>query len=50
MAAGITDHAWSVSDLLHYRVPPPRWEPPGRRGRRSKAFQASSTAGARTTV
>lgn len=40
MAAGITDHIWTVSELLHYRVPPPRWEPPRRRGRRSKALQA----------
>jgi transposase-like protein len=38
MAAGITDHCWSVSDLLWHRVPPPRWEPPKRRGRRSKAM------------
>ena len=40
MAAGITDHVWTVSELLHYRVPPPCWEPPRRRGRRSKALQA----------
>jgi transposase-like protein len=40
MAAGITDHVWSVSELLHYHVPPPRWTPPRRRGRRSKALQA----------
>ena len=40
MAAGITERVWSVSDLLHYRVAPPRWEPPRRRGRRSKALQA----------
>jgi transposase-like protein len=40
MASGITDHIWSVSELLHYRVPPPRWEPPRRRGRRSRALQA----------
>jgi hypothetical protein len=39
MAAGITDHSWSVRDLLWHRVPPPRWEPPKRRGRRSKAMQ-----------
>ncbi len=39
MAAGITDHCWSVQELLWYRVPPPRWEPPKRRGRRSKAMQ-----------
>ena len=40
MAAGITDHVWTVGELLHYRVPPPRWEPPRRRGRRSKALLA----------
>lgn len=40
MAAGITDHVWSVSELLHYRVRPPRWEPARRRGPRSKALQA----------
>jgi hypothetical protein len=40
MAAGITDHVWSVGELLHYRVPPSRWEPPRRRGRRSHALQA----------
>ena len=40
MAAGITDHHWSVGDLLAYRIPPPRWQPPRRRGRPSKATQA----------
>jgi transposase-like protein len=40
MAAGITDHVWTVSELLHYRLPPPRWQPPRRRGRRSKTLQA----------
>jgi transposase-like protein len=40
MASGITDHVWTVSEVLHYRVPPPRWEPPRRRGRRSRALQA----------
>jgi hypothetical protein len=40
MAAGLTDHIWTVGELLHYRVPPPRWEPPRRRGRRSQALQA----------
>ncbi len=39
MAAGIIDHCWSVQELLWHRVPPPRWEPPKRRGRRSKAMQ-----------
>ncbi len=40
MAAGITDHLWTVGELLHYRVAPPPWQPPRRRGRRSRALQA----------
>jgi transposase-like protein len=40
MAAGLSDHRWAVLDLLQYRVPPPRWQPPKRRGRRSKRLQA----------
>ena len=40
MAAGITDCRWTVHDLLSYRVPPPPWQPPKRRGRRSKHLQA----------
>jgi transposase-like protein/IS1 family transposase len=39
MAAGITDHCWSVRELLSYHVPPPRWIPPKRRGRPSRALQ-----------
>ena len=39
MAAGITDHCWSVYELLSYHVPPPRWTPPTQRGRPSRAFQ-----------
>ena len=39
MAAGITDHCWSVQELLSYRVPPPQWTPPKRRGRPSHAFK-----------
>ncbi len=35
MAAGLTDHRWSMQELLTYRVPLPRWTPPKRRGRRS---------------
>jgi transposase-like protein/IS1 family transposase len=27
MASGITDHCWTVDELLSYKVPPPRWEP-----------------------
>lgn len=33
MAAGITDHRWTMQELLMYRVPLPRWTPPKRRGR-----------------
>src|SRR5467141_3027153 len=39
MAAGITDHGWSVRELLSYHVPPPRWTPPKQRGRPSHAFK-----------
>jgi transposase-like protein len=40
MAAEITDHRWTVHELLAFPVPPPRWTPPKRRGRVSKATQA----------
>lgn len=36
MAAGLTNHMWSVSELLHYKVAPPPWVEPKRRGRRKK--------------
>lgn len=39
MAAGITDHCWTIHELLTYHVPPSRWTPPKRRGRVSKATQ-----------
>jgi transposase-like protein len=35
MAAGITEHCWSVQELLSYHVPPPRWTPSTHRGRPS---------------
>ena len=40
MAAAITDHCWTVHELLTYRVAPARWMPPKRRGRRSRRMQA----------
>jgi hypothetical protein len=40
MAAGLTDHCWSLEELLRFRVPPPRWQPPRHRGRRSHQEQA----------
>jgi transposase-like protein/IS1 family transposase len=39
MAAGITDHCWTVRELLSFHVPPPRWTPPKQRGRPSQALQ-----------
>jgi transposase-like protein/IS1 family transposase len=35
MAAGITDHRWTMHELLSLHVPPPRWTPPKQRGRPS---------------
>ncbi len=39
MAAGITNRCWSVGEVLRHPVPPARWQPPKRRGRRSRALQ-----------
>src|SRR5205809_868188 len=36
MAAGLTDHIWSVSELLCYKVAPAPWVEPKRRGRPRK--------------
>ena len=40
IAAGITDHLWTVHELLSFRVPPPPWKPSKRRGRPSNATKA----------
>lgn len=39
MLAGLTDHCWSVAELLWHRVPLPPWRPPKRRGRPSQREQ-----------
>lgn len=39
MAAGITDHCWTVQELLSFHAPPPRWTPPKQRGRPSQALK-----------
>jgi transposase-like protein len=39
MAAGITDHCWTIHELLSLHVPLPRWSPPKRRGRPSLTLQ-----------
>lgn len=36
IAAGLTDHRWSLDELFAYRVAIPRWTPPVQRGRPSK--------------
>jgi IS1 family transposase len=33
MAAGLTDHVWSFGEVLTYKVAPPAWVQPKRRGR-----------------
>jgi hypothetical protein len=38
-AAGITDHCWTMHELLSFHVPLSRWTPPTRRGRPSRALQ-----------
>jgi|TARA_Y100000310_G_C20578946_1_gene761972 transposase-like protein len=37
MAAGLTDHCWSVLELLSFKIAPPPYVPPKRRGRPPKA-------------
>ena len=39
IAAGITDHIWTMQELLAYQVPLPPWEPPRRRGRPPKRIK-----------
>src|SRR3989441_2913986 len=36
MASGLTDHVWSIQELLSYHVAPPPWIVPKRRGRPTK--------------
>ena len=39
MAAGLTDHRWTLRELLRYQVPLPAWVEPKRRGRPPKRGQ-----------
>ena len=39
MAAGITDHCWTMHELLSFHVPLSRWSPPKHRGRPSHALK-----------
>jgi transposase-like protein len=40
IAASLTDHQWTYAELFAFKVPPPRWCPPARRGRPSQAMLA----------
>jgi transposase-like protein len=47
MAAGLTDHRWTMPELMRYQVPLPAWVPPKRRGRPPKrALQPAMAAAA----
>jgi transposase-like protein len=43
MAAGLSDHRWTLKELLLYQVPPPPWVAPKRRGRPPKCTERVST-------
>lgn len=48
MASGLTDHVWSVRELLTFRIPPPAWVTPKRRGRpRTLACASKKSVSAR---
>ena len=38
IVAGLTDHQWTPTELLNFKVPPSHWEPPKQRGRPSIAL------------
>jgi hypothetical protein len=40
MVAGLSDHCWTMEELLTYHIPPPPWKPPKQRGRPSRAHKA----------
>ena len=50
MAAGLSDHVWSIWELLTYRIAPPPWVEPKRRGRPGKQAQLIPTVGKRPRV
>ncbi len=50
MAAGLTDHVWSIYELLSYQIAPPLWVPPKKRGRPKKQSASVPTRGNRPRV
>lgn len=47
MAAGLTDHLWSVQEVLTYKIAPAPWVTPKRRGRPPKSISSAPTASRR---
>jgi hypothetical protein len=43
MASGLTDHIWSVREVLTYRIAPSSWIAPSRRGRPKGAGSLASS-------
>jgi IS1 family transposase len=50
MAAGLTDHVWSLCELLSYRIAPLPWVSPAKRGRPKKPVASIKRAGIRPLV
>lgn len=50
MAAGLTDHVWSIRELLRYRIAPLPWVSPAKRGRPKKPVESNNSAGIRPLV
>ena len=50
MAAGLTDHVWSIRELLSYRIAPLPWVSPTKRGRPKKPVESNNSAGIRPLV
>jgi hypothetical protein len=44
IAAGLTDHRWSIHELLSFKVPLPPYVPPKRRGRPPKTARLEALA------
>ncbi len=44
MASGLTDHIWSIQELLSYRVAPLPWVEPKRRGRPKKLVEPEASS------
>jgi IS1 family transposase len=50
MAAGLTDHLWSICELLSYRIAPSPWVAPTKRGRPKKSVEPIKKTGPRPLV